>query len=193
MKYLKFILSLFPEGIIWNRNKGSFLYNLSLGMSPEFERIGNAISEIKKEINPKGATYLIDEWVDFVGKDNCGAHPLNTIQEKRDYASSKINSFLPDLSLKTIQGYLSDQGIDASVKPYSPFTCNSSCEDSLSNAPGWANAYAIRLSSVKSNYFKVNSKCSGALRTFDLGAISCVLRTIKQSHQRVIITGEING
>lgn len=184
IKYKNMLLALLPNGMAWNKFKGSGLAILCEGMAVEFARISDRADDLVKESDPRSTLELITDWERVLAlPDNCNPNP-ESVNERR----ASILAVLRTRGGQSREYFISvidALGFQLEIEEHPPFTAGSSAGDSLTNSAEWAYTWTARSQVVKF-HFTAGSGAGEALTVIRNEYVECLLNKLKPAHTRLI-------
>jgi uncharacterized protein YmfQ (DUF2313 family) len=192
LNYEAAVKGLFPKGKAFSFKKGKGLTSIVKAMALSFWRVDNRAYELVKEMNPLHALELLPEWEAALGlPDDCSPSENITVQERRFQVVSKL-SIEGGHSRAFYIHLIKQLGFEIEIAEHRPFTCESYCDDDLTNSKDWLFTWDVILREAVIYYFNCESSCDESLRVFRNDLVQCFINKMKPSHTfvRFIFLGE---
>jgi len=188
-KYRQLLLSLFPRGRAWNKEKGGLLFETGEGMGVEFTRVEGRAGDLLNELDPRTTFELLENWERVLGiPDEC-QDIAGTIQERIDAVFLKLTKrggntmskqFFIDLAASV--GYtitIQEPGVNL-------FRAGISRAGDRLYGALWKYWFQVYTSTYVLGVFRAGQNMAGdRLRTFENSALECVIERAKPSHTNV--------
>lgn len=175
MNYIMCLLSMFPDGRVWPKVKGSGLYLLCVGMSREFVRINTRVNDALDEIFPPSAVEMLDEWEEVFGlPDTCIAASgvPQTIQARQKALTEKLFD-TGGQDIAYYEAYAARYGFDITITETGPYE------------------WAVSSSLYNITVFRAGRNTAGdALRQWENDSLECLFEEIKPAHTLVTYSYE---
>jgi uncharacterized protein YmfQ (DUF2313 family) len=201
-RYKELIENLLPQGAVWEVNDQPNLSALLESFAEEFCRADQKIKDVLKEMDPREANELIDEWNSLLGlPDECTPEDqdLTEIQAQlhREYTRTGGISKLALENLATGLGFTID------VRNATPFLAGHSVAgDFLTNdferifvagstageylkEVGWKYYFIVEVPASGSEVFEAGDVAGTPLREFTNFVVQCTLKKLKPAHAAV--------
>lgn len=188
--YLQQLLALLPNGLAWNKQTDSNLYQFCLGLVQEFARLEDELDLMLLESRPNQTWNLLSEWERSAGlPDECVVSSDDPIV-RRNQLVSRLRmqggqSIAYFVSVLEAMGYKSPK-----ITEPKPATVNSLC-----NAAVWDKSavwcWIVSLSeNVDLMHATTGSACTAFLGAYMPSPAKCLLERIKPAHTNVSVRYE---
>lgn len=189
-QYQEIILSLFPEGFAWPRQKDTALRKLINAFAAEAERVDQRTKVLITESDPRTTNEKFSEWENIAGLPDPCLSSAPTAEQSRKQLVQKITS-IGNQSKQYFIDVAAVFGYEITIDEINPFICGSSeCGDSLNGGTESYFYWRVNVTGTITSFFTCGESEAGeALGSF-VGAndLECILNRLKPAHTQIIFS-----
>ena len=169
-----------------SREEGSELHRLDLAFADELARVDGRAADLLRESDPRTALEALPDWETFLGLPDPCIGELDTIEERRAAATAKYTD-LGGQSIAYFEAYAAAFGFEIEIVEYIPARCGVAvCGDAIWGDE-WKHTWTVRVSEFSVTVAKAGAAvCTDPLRSWQNGALECVIEAAKPAHTRVL-------
>lgn len=186
--YIDLLLTLLPDGEIWNKEVDSELYKLVYGLSQELYRLDLKLQELMVESNPVTMSRFLTARENEAGlPDLCIGIP-DTIQARIQLVLYKWAN-LGGASKQFLIDACNHFGFVATIEEYNPFRAGHNRTGEELTTEKWSNVFKVNCPSTDPIiYFKAGVSFGGDYlwSKWDHAAVNCIIEKLKPAHTRAI-------
>lgn len=170
--YEQALVQLLPRGDAWNLDPEGVVRKLLRGLAVEPARVEDRLRQLLREIDPRTATELLEDWERVLGlPEKCGTPPTS-LDARRLAAFTKLTR-RPSGNIPFFLQMAADLGYPKAEirRLYDPPACNGPCNQGLYDHEGfWSSAWAMLPWGTTEND----------------GTLQCLVRKYAQAHEIVV-------
>jgi len=163
--YRQQLMALLPPSDVLDISDGSQLWSLLDAMSAELARVDGRVDDLLRELDPRSASELLNDWETELGLPSACAPLAISLGERRDAAHAKLT----ERGGQSRQ-YFIDQaaklGFTITITEFRPFVAGSLTADVISNGSDWIHTWQVNTLSSTVRQFVAGSGAGELLNTW---------------------------
>ncbi len=183
--YRQQLMALLPPSDVLDISDGSQLWSLLDAMSAELVRVDGRVDDLLREMDPRSASELLNDWETELGLPSACAPLAISLGERRDAAHTKLTErggqsrqYFIDLAAKL--------GFTITITEFRPFVAGSLASDVISNGSDWIHTWQVNAPAQTVRTFTVGSGTNEALANWGNTLLECAVNEDKPAHTHVI-------
>jgi len=182
--YRQQLLVLLPPSDVLDISDGSQLHSLLDAMSAELARVDGRVDDLLRELDPRSASELLNDWETELGLPSACAPLAISLGERRDAAHAKLTErggqsrqYFIDLAAKL--------GFTVTITEFKRHTVRSGVNQPLFNQ-AWAFWFRINAPATTIRVATVRSGVDEPLRSWGNELLECAIDEDKPAHTQVL-------
>jgi len=186
--YRQQLLALLPPSDVLDISDGSQLWSLLDAMSAELARVDGRADDLLRELDPRSASELLNDWEIELGLPDACAPLAISLVERRNAAHAKLTG-RGGQSIAYFTAIAESLGYYIEIEETRPFVIGSLAGEKL-----WATPFVWYVHTLRATIrtFSIGSIVGDALRAWGNTLLECAINKDAPAHARPLFVYDIN-